>query len=35
MTQLFNRLRVHYERRSAVFSPIGNGLVHNGFADAR
>ena len=31
MSQLFNRLGVHYERRSAVFSPIGNGLAHNGF----
>ena len=32
MTQLFNRLGVAYERRAAVFSPIGNGLAHNGFA---
>lgn len=28
MTQLFARSQVPYERRSAVFSPIGNGLVH-------
>jgi urease accessory protein len=38
MSQLFNRLGVHYERRRAVFSPIGGGLIHNGldgFANAR
>jgi urease accessory protein len=28
MTQLFNRLGVQYERRTAVFSPVGNGLAH-------
>jgi urease accessory protein len=28
MTQLFDRLGVHWERRRTVFSPIGNGLVH-------
>jgi urease accessory protein len=27
MTQLFNRLNVTWERRQAVFSPIGNGLA--------
>jgi urease accessory protein len=35
MSQVFNRLGVHYERRTAVFSPIGNGLAHHGFNDAR
>lgn len=34
MTQLFARLNVPYERRTAVFSPIGNGLV-NGQVDGR
>ena len=28
MAQLFARLNVPYERRSAVFNPIGNGLVN-------
>ena len=28
MTQLFPRLDVPYERRQAVFSPIGNGLAY-------
>ena len=35
MMQLFDRLGARYERRSAVFSPIGNGLAHNGLADGR
>ena len=40
MMQLFNRLGAAYERRTAVFSPIGNGFVHGGsayneFADGR
>jgi len=28
MTQLFDRLKVRWERRQAVFSPIGAGLIH-------
>lgn len=28
LTQLFNRLNVSWQRRRAVFSPIGNGLAH-------
>ncbi len=28
MSQLFNRLNVPWERRQAVFSPIGIGLIH-------
>jgi urease accessory protein len=43
MTQLFDRLGIAYERRSAVFSPIGtglgagsgNGIARNGLADGR
>ncbi len=28
MTQLFDRLNVRWERRCAIFSPIGSGLTH-------
>jgi len=28
MTKLFDRLKVRWERRQAVFSPIGTGLIH-------
>jgi urease accessory protein UreE len=28
MTQLFDRLNIPWSRRRAVFSPLGNGLIH-------